>query len=252
MKWFSASLAWIFCAGISHAQLTRVPNTTLNLPASLPSTTGYEVENAFTPGATTPMTFVSPIAIASVPGEANRVFVAQRAGILRVVTNLSGTPASSTYLNLTSVLGSGESLNTDGENGFLSVVFHPDFASNRTLFVYYTIRTPELPANTYFQRLHRIVVSSATAANPTIASHEPMLSLYDRRWNHNGGTLGFGADGYLYLSLGDEGGGNDEYNNARFITQDAGAGRIGFWGQMLRLDVDNKTTNLTPNQHVQN
>lgn len=246
MKWFPASLAWMFCAGISQAQLTRVPNTTLNLPATLPSATGYEVESAL--GS---LTFNNPMTLVSPPGETNRLFIAQRGGLLRIVTNLSTTPVAATYLNLTSILGTGETLNSGGENGFLSVAFHPDFAANRTLFVYYTLRSSNLPANTYIQRLHRIVVSSSTASNPTITSHQPMLSLYDRRSNHNGGTLGFGADGYLYLSLGDEGGSNDEYNNARFITQDAAADRIGFWGQMLRLDVDNKPGSLSPNPHVQ-
>jgi glucose/arabinose dehydrogenase/mono/diheme cytochrome c family protein len=247
MKAFPAALAWIAFAGFSQGQLLRQANTTLVLPDSLPSATGYEVENAL--GS---LTFNNPMAVVSVPGETHRLFVAQRGGLLRVVTNLSGTPAASTYLNLTSILGPEEQLNsTAGENGFLSVVFHPNFASNRTLFVYYTIRLSVSP-NSYFQRLHRIVVSDATISNPAISSHEPMLTLYDRATNHNGGTIDFGPDGYLYLSLGDEGGSNDTYNNARFITQNADAGRIGFWGQMLRLDVDKKPENLTPNPHVQN
>jgi hypothetical protein len=70
------------------------------------------------------------------------------------------------------------------------------------------------------------------------------LTIYDEASNHNGGDLAFGPDGYLYLSLGDEGSGGDYYNNARFINKD-------FWGQMLRLDVDNNTANPLPNTHSQ-
>ncbi len=72
----------------------------------------------------------------------------------------------------------------------------------------------------------------------------PLLTIYDEAINHNGGDLAFGADGYLYLSLGDEGGGGDSYNNARFINKD-------FWGQMIRIDVDNRPENLAPNSHSQ-
>ncbi len=240
----------LLLTGPAGAQLTRVANTSLNLPAALPSTTGYTTENAL--GS---LTFSAPIFLTSAEGETNRLFVAERGGILRVVTNLSGTPSSAAYLGLSDLLGTNESLSTEGENGFLSVAFHPDFAANRTLFVYYSL-TISTETGKQFQRLHKVVMDSATSNSPGIESDTPLLTINDRASNHNGGALGFGADGFLYLSLGDEGGGGDNFNNARYITQRHDPAnnvhRTGFWGQMLRLDVDNRPGNLNPNAHQQN
>ncbi len=237
-----AALAGVALAS-SPAQLVRQANTTLTLPPTLPTATGYTTVNAL--GS---LTFNTPMATVFPEGETNRLFVVERNGTVRVVINLSTTPAlGPIYLQLANLLGSGESLRTDGENGFLSMAFHPNFATNRTLYVYYTVRAA---GSQDHQRLHRVTMNSATSNSPTIESHSPMLTIYDRASNHNGGELHFGADGYLYLSLGDEGNGDDSFNNARFINQ--ASGRTGFWGKMLRLDVDSKPGSLSPNPHTQN
>ncbi|RYD29431.1 MAG: hypothetical protein EOP87_18340, partial [Verrucomicrobiaceae bacterium] len=178
----------------------------------------------------------------------HRLFVAERGGILKVVNLNAAELEASGYLDLRDLLDSEETFNRGGENGFLSIAFHPEFAANRTLFVYFSLNAED---GKLFQRLHRVVVDSSTSDTPAISSHEPLLTIYDRASNHNGGTIDFGPDGYLYLSLGDEGGGGDEYNNARFITQDPAGGRTGFWGQMVRLDVDRRGGNLTPQAHQQ-
>src|SRR5205823_2496088 len=71
------------------------------------------------------------------------------------------------------------------------------------------------------------------------------LTSLDPAANHNGGCILFGPDGYLYTSIGDGGGGNDQYNNASFIDKD-------FFAAIYRLDVDCKPDNLEPNPHKQN
>ncbi len=246
----STSRGWLFslllCSAVD-AQLVRVPNTTLNLPASLPATTGYATENALGN-----LHFTAPMAVVSIRHETNRLFVAERGGLLQVVDLSLASPLASEYLDLRDLLGPGESLTAGGENGFLSVAFHPNFAGTRTLYVFYSIEVTEPSGTKLFQRLHRVIVNSSTSGAPAIESHQPLLTIYDRATNHNGGTVDFGPDGYLYLSLGDEGGGGDGYNNARFITQNPAGGRTGFWGQMLRLDVDNRAGNLAPPAHQQN
>jgi uncharacterized repeat protein (TIGR03806 family) len=235
----------------AHAQLVRLANSTLVLPPALPSASQFTTENALGT-----RTFSSPMVVTSIRAETNRLFVAERGGVIKVVPSLTTpVPAPTTYLNLADVLGAGETFNTEGENGFLSLVFHPDFATNRTLFVYYSFTAPEPDGTKYFQRLHRIVVNNAASNAPTIESHGAMLTVVDRATNHNGGDLHFGPDGYLYLSLGDEGSGGDAFDNARFINHRydpvGQVWRTGFWGQMLRLDVDGRPGSINPNSHQQ-
>ena len=224
-----------------RADLVREANTTLNLPANLPTATGFETINAL--GS---LTFSAPMCTAFPAGETNRLYVLQRGGTIRVVNNLGTTPASAVFMNLTTYLSNqGTPLNQGGENGMLTMVFHPDYNQNGYFYVYYSITV----GGQLYQRLARFKATgtagnynAATSADP--ATQAPLLTMLDQASNHNGGDLAFGADGYLYLSLGDEGGGGDQYNNARFINKD-------FWGQMLRLDVDNDPANFVPNAHSQ-
>jgi glucose/arabinose dehydrogenase len=253
---FSLVLAAGTALPMAEGQLVRQANITLTLPPDLPSATGYATENAL--GS---LTFSLPMCTAFPPGDTNRLFVAQRGGILRVVPNLTA-PSASDYFALTSLLSAGQTLRTDGENGFLSLAFHPNFATNRTLFVYFSIDV----GGTLYQRLHQVTVSSATATSVTISQHKPLLTILDRDTNHNGGSINFGPDGYLYLSLGDEGGGGDNRNNARFInhfrrTTNPVVHRTGFWGQLLRnaVEVDPvgqpgvfPPNTVDPNPHIQN
>ena len=232
----------------TFGQITRVANTTLNMPSTLPSATGYTTENAI-PHATLPggLTFSNPMCTAFPAGETNRLYVAQRAGVIRVVNNLgSSTPSQASFMDLAAYLTSlGQSLPAADENGLLSMVFHPNYQENGFFYLYFSVTI----SGQLHQRLARFQATGtpgnyrdASSANP--ATQAPLLTIYDQAVNHNGGDLAFGADGYLYLSLGDEGGGGDVYNNARFINRD-------FWGQMLRLDVDNRPGNLAPNTHSQ-
>lgn len=224
-----------------HADLTRVPNSTVSVPSQLPSATGYSTQNAL--GS---LTFSSPMGTAFPPGETNRLYVIQRAGLIRVVNSLSTTPAAADFMNLASHLSTqGTPLTTTGECGLLSMAFHPNYNQNGYFYLYFSITS----GGQLYQRLARFQAvgtpgSYNAATSASASTQQPLLTMRDEASNHNGGDLAFGADGYLYLSLGDEGGANDTYNNARFINKD-------FWGQMLRLDVDSKAANLAPNAHTQ-
>ena len=225
----------------ASAQLTRVANTTLTMPADLPSATGYTV----TENALGSLTFSAPICVANVAGETNRLFVVERNNGLIQRVNLAGAaPAKNQWFSLASILGTGESRRTDFENGFFSMAFHPQFASNGVFCVFYSLQVSEAGSAKLFQRIHWVKVSNPTGATATLHSHRPLITQLDEAGNHNGGDLHFGPDGYLYASVGDEGGGGDTYNNARFINKD-------FFGGILRIDVDNLPANLVPNAHAQ-
>lgn len=228
-------------------QLVRVANTTLNLPASTPPETGGTLTYATVRALPTGVDFSNPMMTAYPPGETSRLYVMERGGKIWRLAGLGTSSVSKTlFMDLGDYLnGQPHKLTTGDENGMLAMAFHPDYNQNGYFYLYYSV----IVGSQLHQRLARFK-ATGTAGNYRAASaaeastESPLLTMYDQAGNHNGGDLGFGADGYLYLSLGDEGGGNDQYNNARFINKN-------FWGQMLRLDVNNLTANLAPSAHNQ-
>lgn len=223
--------------GLCLAQLTRTANTTLSLPSTPPGTGSYMCQDAYTG-------FSAPIALATPPGETGRLFVVERNNGIQVVDLNAVPPTKQQFLNISSILGPGETLATDGECGFLGLAFHPNFAANRTFFIFYSINSGGL-------RYQRIARLQASATNPNAAdtsTHAPLITQLDNASNHNGGDLHFGPDGYLYVSLGDEGGSNDTNNNSRWIDRD-------FFCAILRLDVDRANVgqpggSVEPNSHA--
>jgi glucose/arabinose dehydrogenase/mono/diheme cytochrome c family protein len=222
-----ASAATFLAASLLAALPERVPNTTLQLPNELPPGT-YTTTNAF-PG----VQFFLPVKVAFPPHETNRLFVVESTGKIFVITNLS-SPTKTLFLDLTSRIAA------SGEGGLLSLVFHPNYASNGFFYVFYTLNTTTDAGTGFHDRLARFEVSPV---DPNLALNDselPLITQFDDSANHNAGDLHFGPDGYLYLSLGDEGHSNTE--NTQIINKD-------FFSAVLRIDVDKRPGNLAPNPH---
>ncbi len=207
------------------APIERVANTTLRLPGELPSGS-FKLVNAFEG-----ITFRRPVGIVTPPGENNRLFVLEQPGVIRVIPDLAN-PSKETFLDLSDVTIS------QGESGVLGLAFHPNYAENRTFFVYYSIRQ----ANRTVQRVARFLTDPTSPNRALRDSEVPLIDQQDRANNHNGGDLHFGPDGYLYISLGDGGGANDRFDNSRFIDR-------GFHSAIARIDVDRRPESLEPNPH---
>jgi glucose/arabinose dehydrogenase len=108
------------------------------------------------------------------------------------------------------------------EEGFLGFAFHPDFAGNQRIFIYYSAASPR-----------RSVISEFTFnLDGTVdsASERVVMEVPQPFGNHNGGMLLFGPDGMLYIALGDGGGAGDASGNAQNIST--------VLGSILRIDVD--------------
>lgn len=153
------------------------------------------------------------------PDDSTRMFALQRDGHLLAFANDSNAETTTTALDLSDRVGS------TGEMGLLGMAFHPNYAENGYVFVNYTVGTDNF--RTFVSRFTR------NAANPDVfdLESEVMVIEIDQPTDiHNGGQLGFGPDGYLYVGLGDGGGGGDPFNNA----QD----RTNLLGSILRIDVD--------------
>ncbi|MBI2925774.1 MAG: PQQ-dependent sugar dehydrogenase [Verrucomicrobia bacterium] len=221
-----AATAWSQPFGLP----ARVANTTLKMPAQPPQF-GYRTERAFGN-----LNFIDPVAIVTPPGESNRVFVVEQAGRILVVPDLAN-PTSTVFLDLTDRTVPG------GERGLLGLAFHPGYKMNGYFYVFYT-RTATTAAGTgLHDRLARFTVSPDDPNRALPESETPLFTQRDEAENHNGGDLQFGLDGYLYVALGDEGGGNDQYNNSQRIDKD-------FFAGLLRIDVDKRPGGLAPNPHA--
>lgn len=211
----------------------KVPNTQLNVPAS-PPPTAISLVNAL-PG----LTFSAPICLRSPAGDSSRLFVCEKGGLLRVVPEVTAAvPSATTFLDLPALLASrGESINTDSESGLLSVAFHPDYQNNGNFYIFYSVN-----ANGLHQRVSRFTRSIGNPDLADPASERILIDQADDAGNHNGGDMHFGPDGYLYISVGDEGNGDDALDNSQRITKDLFSG-------ILRIDVDLRDGNVPPTPH---
>ena len=146
----------------------------------------------------------------------NRIFIPQKGGEIKVFDK--NFVALGTFLTVTG-LGSG------GEQGLLSLCFHPQYKINGLVFVYYANASGNLEVARYRVNGTNPNVADVSSKKIVITIPHPGYS------NHNGGTLRFGKDGLLYLSTGDGGGGGDPDNNGQNANS--------FLGKMLRLNVNN-------------
>lgn len=183
------------------------------------------------------LTFDQPLAVVSPPGDKQRAFVVEKSGRILVLDTTAAVPAPRLFLDLRAQVG-----DSDSEQGLLALAFHPDWQRNRQFFVYYTHATDEGPAAIREDRLSRFLISSTNPDLADAASETLLLAQPDRAPTHNGGSLAFGPDGYLYLALGDEGSPGDRFGNSQRIDGD-------FFSGILRLDVDRKPGSLAPNSH---
>jgi glucose/arabinose dehydrogenase len=154
----------------------------------------------------------APLHVAAPANEPNRLYVVEQAG--RIVVLENGRRRTEPFLDIRSLVRSG------GEQGLLSVAFHPRYARNRRFYVDYTDRSGDTRVVEYR--------SDGTRALPATAKQ--LLFIDQPYSNHNGGQLAFGRDGALYVGMGDGGGGGDPQDRA----QDASA----LLGKLIRLNVD--------------
>lgn len=177
-------------------------------------------------------TFASPICLASPPGETNRLFVCEHGGNIVVITNLAA-PTRTIFLNLTS------KVHFSGEAGLLGLAFHPGFATNGYFYVSYNGNTNSSLCDV----VSRFKVSASNPNQGDATSEVPLYVQLDRADNHNGGDVHFGPDGYLYISVGDEGSEYNVYHNAQHINSNLFSG-------ILRIDVDKRPGNLAANANA--
>ena len=168
--------------------------------------------------------FSSPVAIENAGDD--RLFVVERGGTIKIL-NANGTTNSTPFLSLNnSIVLSG------GERGLLGLAFHPDYVNNRYFYINYTRANDGATVIARYQ---------TNSTNPNIAdpnSAFQILTVAQPYSNHNGGTIRFGTDGFLYIGMGDGGSGGDPENYAQ--------NKNSLLGKMLRIDIDNGSPYAIP------
>jgi uncharacterized repeat protein (TIGR03806 family) len=183
----------------------------------------------------TSLSFSSPVAMLQAPEDYSRWFVVEQDGIVRQFPTNNPTTATP-FIDINARVTSG------GEMGLLGMAFHPDFPADRRVFLSYTTGNPLVSRISAF-------TTSDNGATLNPASEQILLLVDQPEQNHNGGHIAFGPDGYLYIGLGDGGGGGDTHGNPgngqRLTT---------LLGKMLRIDVNGAAPYAIPsgNPHSQN
>jgi glucose/arabinose dehydrogenase len=162
-----------------------------------------------------------PIEVVTAPGDlSGRLFIVEKSGIIRIWNGTTILPTP--FLNISGIVEDG------GEQGLLSMAFHPQYQTNRFFFVYYNDNSGNVTVARYQTSL-----GDPNVATPTANPVTPFASISKPFDNHNGGHLQFRVEGgtnYLYFATGDGGSGNDPNRNAQNP-----ASRL---GKMLRINVD--------------
>lgn len=170
--------------------------------------------------------FTFPVYLTHAADNTNRIFVTSLFGKIYVFPNDSNVTQSQvkTFLDIVNLA------RYDGEMGLLGIAFHPNYATNGYFYVNYN------DVNTGKTTISRFSRSAGDPDKADSLSEFKILQIYQPYDNHKGGQIFFGADGYLYIGMGDGGSQGDPSNRAQ--NKDTLLGKI------LRIDVNNTSGSL--------
>lgn len=155
----------------------------------------------------------------------NRLFVMSQSGMVHVFENDPNVEQATMFLDIRKRVHDWQK---DNEEGLLGFAPHPEFGNNGRVFVYYT--SEEKPHTSYISEFK---VSDSNPNKADADSEKIVMTIPQPFANHNGGSIAFGPDGYLYIGLGDGGSRNDPLANGQNLET--------LMGSVLRIDVDGKS-----------
>lgn len=166
-----------------------------------------------------------PIVVTHANDGSNRLFVASQIGKIYCFENKADVTEPNLYLDIEESV---RYIDKENEEGLLGFAIHPNYKKNGQFFLFYT--TTDEP---HVSVISRFTVSSTDPSKADPDSEVELMRIPQPFWNHNGGTLAFGHDGYLYIALGDGGKANDPFKNGQNLAT--------LNGSVLRIDVDKKS-----------
>lgn len=201
------------CYDVTHSSLPDADNALIMPGQPAASETSAITATLVASGLSGPLFAASP------PGDPDRLFVVeQHTGRILILDADSGVLSPTPFLDIPD-----NELGQEGEQGLLGLAFHPDYVANGKFYVSLTNAAGAVEIREY---------TRAGSDMVDLGSSRLILSIDHPTYaNHNGGWLGFGPDGMLYVATGDGGGGGDPLGNAQ--NPDSLLGKI------LRIDVNN-------------
>ena len=172
------------------------------------------------------LSFDRPHCFTSIPNDNRAILLTEAAGLVKAIENVS-SPTSEVILDITDrVFDDGNELALKG------IAVHPAFAFNGYLYLTYDAVGSS--------RVSRFTCNTTPPYTADPASELILIDQVRDGLVHSIGTCQFGADGYLYIGFGDEGGQEDGFGNSQQIDRD-------FWTNIIRIDPDKNAGNLEPN-----
>lgn len=167
-----------------------------------------------------------PLFVTSAPGDDTRLFVVEKGGAVRVIVN--GELQEQPFIDIT------PNVVNNGERGLLGLAFHPNYAQNGLFYLHHSSaqnNNDGVVAEFSVDANNRSVANADSRRNVLVFANDPEA-------NHNGGDILFGSDGFLYIGMGDGGGGNDQHGQTG-----NGQNLQSLFGKMLRIDVNGRDVN---------
>ena len=194
-----------------------IPVDTSGLMGSPEPILPYDFEPAFPD-----LQFDRPLAFTHAGDGSGRAFVVEQDGTIRVFPNRRDVKPQhlKTFLDLREVV-----TRADNELGLLGLAFHPSYRTNGQFFVFYSHKE-------HASVLSRFTVSRSDPDRADRSSEEVLLRIPKRYPVHNGGSIEFGPDGFLYAGVGDGGAARDAHGNGQSLET--------LKGKVLRLDVNRR------------